>query len=100
MSARRVVISLLLAAPLVACAPPAADQPPDPVLLRIVCGIQRWLEQHEFRVREEDVGRCSGAARQIETTRERMREALEKTVEREPERPAKGDPNRTEQVAP
>ncbi len=81
MSTRRVAIPLLLTASLLACAPVGAEEPPAPFLLRIVCGIQRWLEQHEFRVREEDVGRCSGAARQIETTRERMRETLRRTVE-------------------
>jgi hypothetical protein len=75
------VIPFLLATPLVACAPPEAEEPPAPFLARIVCDIQRWLERHEFRVREEDVGRCSGAARQIETTRERMQEALRQTIE-------------------
>ena len=67
---------------LVGCAPGQSDDASPTLVLRVVCGIQGWLERNDFRVRTEGVDRCSGAARQIEAGRERAREVLEETLDR------------------
>jgi hypothetical protein len=72
---------LLITLVLLGCGPAEPDDVPQPFFLRIVCGVQRWLEQKDFRVREDGVDRCSGAARQIRATRERARTAFGKATE-------------------
>ncbi len=67
--------------------------PAESAVLRIVCGLQRWLERNDFRVREEGVDRCAGAARQLEASRERAKELLEKSLDpdRDEDEPAPRD---------
>ncbi len=77
------VLALCLVLGLTGCAPSESEGQPPTLVLRVVCGIQRWLERNDFRVREEGVDRCAGAARQIEASRERARELLERTLERD-----------------
>ncbi len=75
------VLSLVVVLGLAGCAPSPSEGGPPTLILRVVCGIQHWLERNDFRVREEGVDRCSGAARQIEAGRERAQELLEKSLE-------------------
>ena len=75
MSNRACVTALCLVLGLTGCAPAGS------AVLRIVCGLQRWLERNDFRVREEGVDRCAGAARQLEASRERAKELLEKSLD-------------------
>ena len=58
---------------------PVAARPS--LVLRGVCGLQRWLERNDFRVRAEGVDRCAGAARQMEASGERARRWLEGNLE-------------------
>ena len=81
MSTRTRGISLVLALALVGCAPAESGEVPPGLVLRVVCGIQRWLERNDFRVREEGVDRCSGAARQIQADQERAQELLRRSIE-------------------
>ena len=83
MSNRVCVTALCLLLGLAGCAPSGSEGGPPTPVLRIVCGIQHWLERNDFRVREEGVDRCAGAARQIEASRERARELLERSLERD-----------------
>ncbi len=75
------VLALCLVLGLTGCAPSESEGQPPTLVLRVVCGIQRWLERNDFRVREEGVDRCAGAARQIESSRERAMELLEKSLD-------------------
>ncbi len=81
MSKRVCVIALCPLLGLAGCAPSGSEGGPPTPVLRIVCGIQHWLERNDFRVREEGVDRCAGAARQIESSRERAMELLEKSLD-------------------
>ena len=72
--------TLCLVLGLTGCAPSESGRSQTPVL-RIVCGIQRWLERNDFRVRAEGVDRCAGAARQLEASRERAKELLQKSLD-------------------
>ncbi len=67
--------ALCLVLGLTGCAPAGS------AVLRIVCGLQRGLERNDFRVREEGVDRCAGAARQLEASRERAKALLEKSLD-------------------
>ncbi len=67
--------ALCLVLGLTGCAPAGS------AVLRIVCGLQHWLERIVFRVRAEGVDRCAGAARQLEASRERAKELLEKSLD-------------------
>lgn len=73
--------ALCLVLGLTGCAPAESGGRPPTLVLRIVCGLQRWLERNDFRVREEGVDRCAGAARQLEASRERAKELLEKSLD-------------------
>ncbi len=84
MSVRSRVISVLVALVLSACGPSGSGDAPPGLLLRLMCGIERWLERKDFRVREEGVDRCAGAARQIEASRERAGEVLRQTLDPSP----------------
>ncbi len=78
---RACVTALCLVRGLTGCAPSESDGRSQTPVVRIVCGIQRWLERNDFRVREEGVDRCAGAARQLEASRERAKELLEKSLD-------------------
>ncbi len=73
--------TLCLVLGLSGCASSESEGEPPTLVLRIVCGIQHWLERNDFRVREEGVDRCAGAARQLEASRERAKELLEKSLD-------------------
>ncbi len=90
MSNRACVTALCLVLGLTGCAPSDAGGRSQTPVLRIVCGIQRWLERNDFRVRAEGVDRCAGAARQLEASRERAKELLEKSLapDRDEDEPA------------
>ncbi len=81
MSNRACVTALCLVLGLAGCAPSGSEGGPSTPVLRIVCGIQRWLERNDFRVREEGVDRCAGAARQLEASRERATDLLKKRLD-------------------
>ncbi len=85
--------ALCLVLGLTGCAPSESEGRPPTLVLRLVCGIQRWLERNDFRVREEGVDRCAGAARQLEASRERAKELLEKRLDpdRDEDEPAPMD---------
>ena len=84
MSVRSRVISVLVALVQSACGPSGSGDAPPGLLLRLMCGIERRLERDDFRVREEGVDRCAGAARQIKAGRERAGEVLRQTLDPSP----------------
>ncbi len=90
MSNRACVTALCLVLGLTGCAPSESEGRSQTPVLRIVCGLQRWLERNDFRVREEGVDRCAGAVRQLEASGERAKALLEKRLDpdREEDEPA------------
>jgi hypothetical protein len=78
---RRLLLPALLAASLAACGPSDSGETPTPFFIRLACAIERFIERDDMRVREDGLGRCAGAARQIERNREQMREVLRDAME-------------------